>query len=246
MPAACSACLLLYVPHPRSEILYRLETEQRSTPPPVSLPPGVGPPKRERRPGVKRVAQGDSSGAATSRSQSSAAKGQRKAGPKARPKRKPSKLDLDAPRVGGVHKCKGKAKAKRSAGSPASRPQPEPEEVEILKLEWPVKGNLLADNTPPPSPQPSARHRKRSLAPPVDTLAAKRPRAAPSVAQQAEALKELAGGPARGGAEDRRPGREGRSAGAAARAPRAVHRAGAERERGAAPAPGERGGRGVE
>ena len=85
-------------------------------------------------------------------------------------------------------------KPKRSAGSPASKPQPEPEEVEILKLEWPVEGNLLADNTPP-SPQPSTRHRKRSLAPRVDTLAAKRPGAAPSVAQQeqAEAPKELRG-----------------------------------------------------
>ena len=144
-------------------------------------------PAKERDAGPKHVAQGDSSGAATSRSKSSAAKGRRKAGPK-------RKLDLSAPRVGGVQKCKGKAKAKRSAGSPASKPQPEPEEVEILKLEWPVEGNLLADNTPP-SPQPSTRHRKRSLAPRVDTLAAKRPRAAPSVAQQeqAEALKQLRG-----------------------------------------------------
>ena len=134
---------------------------------------------------AERVAQGDSAGAAA---KSITAKGRKKA----RPKRKASKPDLGAPRAGGVQKRK--AKPKRSAGSPASKPQPEPEEVEILKLEWAVEGNLLADNTPP-SPQPSTRHRKRSLAPRVDTLAAKRPRAAPSVAQQeqAEALKQLRG-----------------------------------------------------
>ena len=108
---------------------------------------------------------------------------------------------------------KHKAKAKRSAGSPASKPKPEPkpepeeveilklepkpepEEVEIRKLEWPVEGNLLADTPQPPSPRPSARRGKRSLAPRVDTPAAKRAKAAPSAAQlqQAEALEELRG-----------------------------------------------------
>ena len=55
-------------------------------------------PAKERDAGPKHVAQGDSSGAATSRSKSSAAKGRRKA----RPKRKASKLDLGVPRVGGA------------------------------------------------------------------------------------------------------------------------------------------------
>jgi len=81
----------------------------------------------ERRAMVERVAQGDSTGAATSRKKSSAAKGRRKAGPR----RKASNLDLGVPRAGGVQKRRGKAKAKRSAGSPAGKPKPEPEEVEI-------------------------------------------------------------------------------------------------------------------
>ena len=83
----------------------------------------------ERRAMAESLAQGDPSGAATSRKKSSAAKGRRKAGPK----RKASKPDLGAPRAGGVQKRK--AKAKRSASSPASKPKPEPEEVEICKLE---------------------------------------------------------------------------------------------------------------
>ena len=144
---------------------------------------------------AERLAQGDSSGAATSPEKSSAAKGRRKAGPK----RKASQPDLGAPRAGGVQKRKAKAKIKRVAGSPASKPKlepkPEPEEVEIRKLEWPVEGDLLADTPRPPSPRPSARRGKRSLAPRVDTPAAKRPKAAPSAAQlqQAEALEELRG-----------------------------------------------------
>merc|ERR1711951_237747 len=129
---------------------------------------------------AERLAQGDSSGAATS-PESSAIKGRRKAGPK----RKASKLDLGAPRAGGVEKRKAKAKAKpkRSAGSPASKPKlepkpepeeveicklepkPEPEEVEIRKLEWPAEAHLLADTPAPPSPRPAARRGKRSLAP---------------------------------------------------------------------------------
>ena len=67
---------------------------------------------------AERLAQGDSSGAATSRGKSSAAKGRRKAGPK--PKAfKPR--NLGTPRAGGVQKRRGKAKAKRSAGAPASK-----------------------------------------------------------------------------------------------------------------------------
>ena len=158
----------------------------------------------------ERLAQGDSSGAATSPEKSSAAKGRKKAGPK----RKASKpRNLGAPRAGGVQKRKAKAKAKRSAGSQASKPKPapkiepeeveilklepkpEPEEVEICKLEWPVEGNLLADTPQPPSPRPAVRRGKRRLTPRVDTPAAKRPKVAQSAAQlqQAEALEELRG-----------------------------------------------------
>ena len=64
--------------------------------------------------------------------------------------------------------------------------------MEVLELEWPVEGNLLADTPRPPSaPRPAAG--KRRLAPWVDTPAAKRPKAAPSAAQrrQAEALEDL-------------------------------------------------------
>ena len=149
----------------------------------------------ERRAMAERLAQGDSSGAAMSRGRYSTAKGRKKAGSK----RKASKPDLGATRAGGVQKRKAKGKTKRVAGPQASKPKlepkPEPEEVEICKLEWPAEGNLLADTPRPPSPRPAARRGKRSLAPRVDTPAAKRPKAAPSAAQlqQAEALEELRG-----------------------------------------------------
>merc|ERR1719181_1526809 len=149
----------------------------------------------ERRAMVERLAQRDSSGAATSPKKSSAAKGRKKAGPK----RKASKpRNLGAPRAGGGVQ-KRKAKTKRVAGSQASKPKlepkPEPEEVEICKLEWPAEANLLADTPRPPSPRPATRRGKRGLAPRVDTPAAKRPKAPPSAAQlqQAEALEELRG-----------------------------------------------------